>query len=128
MVQQRLRVRGSPAVAIVVPEESDGDLGFVDLAVAVVVEALAEFIGVGSDGGVLVVAVAALGGAVEADCGAGGGGVGGLTEAIAVDVFIIDTFDAGALALIVSLTLFFGISLASKPPELDPDIEAVMDI
>ncbi|MEM6705977.1 MAG: sodium/proline symporter [Acidobacteriota bacterium] len=36
--------------------------------------------------------------------------------------------DVGALSLIVSLTLFFGISLASKPPELDPDIEAVMDI
>ena len=36
--------------------------------------------------------------------------------------------DTGALALLVSLTLFFGISLFSKPPELDHDIEAVMDI
>lgn len=36
--------------------------------------------------------------------------------------------DTGALALLVSLTLFFGISLLSKPPKLDPDIEAVMDI
>ena len=36
--------------------------------------------------------------------------------------------DVGAVSLIVSLTLFFGISLASKPPELDEDIEAVMDL
>ena len=36
--------------------------------------------------------------------------------------------DGGALALIVSLTLFFGISLLSPPPKLDPDIEAVMDL
>jgi Na+/proline symporter len=34
----------------------------------------------------------------------------------------------GAIALLVSLTLFFGISLASDPPKLDPDIDAVMDI
>jgi len=38
------------------------------------------------------------------------------------------SIDTGALALLVSLTLFFGISLLSKPPELDADIEAVMDI
>jgi SSS family transporter len=37
-------------------------------------------------------------------------------------------FDTGALALLVSLTLFFGISLLSKAPKLDADIEAVMDI
>ena len=36
--------------------------------------------------------------------------------------------DGGAIALLVSLTLFFGISLLSKPPQLDADIEAVMDI
>ncbi len=36
--------------------------------------------------------------------------------------------DGGALSLLVSLTLFFGISLLSKPPELDRDIEAVMDL
>ena len=36
--------------------------------------------------------------------------------------------DVGAVSLIVSLTLFFGISLASKPPALDEDIEAVMDL
>ncbi|MCH2115349.1 MAG: hypothetical protein MK171_10630 [Pirellulales bacterium] len=33
----------------------------------------------------------------------------------------------GALSLLVSLLLFFGISLCSRPPQLDPDIEAVMD-
>ncbi len=36
--------------------------------------------------------------------------------------------DGGALALLISLTLFVGISLASKPPKLDPEIDAVMDI
>ena len=38
------------------------------------------------------------------------------------------SIDTGALALLVSLILFFAISLLSKPPKLDPDIEAVMDI
>ncbi len=36
--------------------------------------------------------------------------------------------DVGALSLLVSLTLFFGISLMSKPPQLDRDIAAVMDM
>ena len=36
--------------------------------------------------------------------------------------------DGGAISLLVSLTLFFGISLASPKPQLDPEIEAVMDI
>jgi len=36
--------------------------------------------------------------------------------------------DGGAIALLVSLTLFFGISLASKPPKIDADIDAVMDL
>ena len=36
--------------------------------------------------------------------------------------------DAGAIALLVSLTVFFGISLLSKPPRLDSDVEAVMDL
>ncbi len=35
--------------------------------------------------------------------------------------------DTGAFSLIVSLCLFIGISLFSKPPKLDPDVEAVMD-
>ncbi len=34
----------------------------------------------------------------------------------------------GTLALLVSLALFFGISFASPAPQLDPDIEALMDI
>ncbi|MGD9855262.1 MAG: sodium/proline symporter, partial [Planctomycetaceae bacterium] len=37
-------------------------------------------------------------------------------------------FDVGALSLLLSLTLFIGISLASPPPKLDPGIEAVMDL
>jgi len=34
----------------------------------------------------------------------------------------------GAIALILSLTLFFGISLFSKPPKLSKDVEAIMDL
>ncbi len=33
-----------------------------------------------------------------------------------------------ALALLVSLILYIGISYASKPPDIDPRIRAVMDI
>lgn len=36
--------------------------------------------------------------------------------------------DVGALSLVISLTLFIGISLFSKAPKLDPDVEAVMDL
>ena len=36
--------------------------------------------------------------------------------------------NGGFVALLLSMTLFFGISLASPPPELDPDIEAVMEL
>ncbi len=36
--------------------------------------------------------------------------------------------DGGAVALVLSLTVFFGISLLSKPPKLDPDIEKVMEL
>ena len=36
--------------------------------------------------------------------------------------------DVGAFSLAVSLTLFVGISYLSKPPQLDPDVEAVMDL
>ena len=35
--------------------------------------------------------------------------------------------DAGAVALLVSLTLFLTISFVSQPPKLDPDIDAVLD-
>jgi Na+/proline symporter len=34
----------------------------------------------------------------------------------------------GFVALLLSTTLFFGISLASPSPTIDPDIEAVMDL
>ncbi len=34
----------------------------------------------------------------------------------------------GTVSLLLSLVLFFGISFASKPPRLDPDVEALMDI
>lgn len=37
-------------------------------------------------------------------------------------------FDAGAMALLVSLTLFFGLSFALPPRAIDRDIEAVMDL
>ena len=36
--------------------------------------------------------------------------------------------NTGAIAIIVSMTLFFAISLASPKPDIDPDIEAVMDL
>jgi len=36
--------------------------------------------------------------------------------------------NGGFVALLLSMTLFFGISLASPPPALDPDIDAVMDL
>lgn len=36
--------------------------------------------------------------------------------------------DVGALSLTISLFLFIGISILSKPPKLDPDVAAVMDI
>ncbi|MCH8204500.1 MAG: sodium/proline symporter [Candidatus Hydrogenedentes bacterium] len=44
------------------------------------------------------------------------------------DIRVPYNIDGGAIALIVSLTLFFTISLASKPPKIDPDIEAIMDM
>ncbi len=34
----------------------------------------------------------------------------------------------GTVALLLSLVLFFGISFASKPPRIDPEIEALMDV
>ena len=50
--------------------------------------------------------------------------------------FAIELFDisvpgglhGGTLSLMVSMVLFLGISLASKPPSLDPDVEAIMDL
>ena len=36
--------------------------------------------------------------------------------------------DKGAIALIVSLVLFFSISMLSKPPKIDPYINEIMDL
>ncbi len=36
--------------------------------------------------------------------------------------------NTGAIAIIISMFLFFVISLASKPEAIDPDIEAAMDL
>ena len=36
--------------------------------------------------------------------------------------------DVGAISLVISLTLFIGISLASKKPDLDPHVSQVMDL
>ena len=44
------------------------------------------------------------------------------------DVRIPHNIHGGTLSLLVSLLLFFGISFASTPPKLDPDVEAAMDI
>lgn len=50
---------------------------------------------------------------------------------LAIELFGIHMpygISGGAVALLVSLVLFFGISLTSTPPVLDPDIEAIMDM
>lgn len=44
------------------------------------------------------------------------------------DIVLPYGLNGGAVALLSSLTLFFGISLASTPPTLDPDIDALMDL
>ncbi len=46
--------------------------------------------------------------------------IGGISVPFGIDV--------GALSMIISLTLFVGISLFSRPPKLAPDVEAVMDM
>jgi len=45
-----------------------------------------------------------------------------------MDISLPYRIDAGALTLVLSLTLFVGISLFSKPPQLDPTVERVMDM
>lgn len=45
-----------------------------------------------------------------------------------LDIKIPHGMHGGAIALILSLTLFFGISLCSKPPKLAKDVEAIMDL
>ena len=44
------------------------------------------------------------------------------------DIAIPYGIHGGTLSLVVSIVLFFGISLISPGPRLDPDIEAVMDV
>jgi SSS family transporter len=44
------------------------------------------------------------------------------------DIQVPHGIHGGAIALVISLTLFFGISLMSKPPELSPEVEAIMDL
>ena len=44
------------------------------------------------------------------------------------DVSLPGGIHGGTVALLVSLILFFGISFASPPPTLDPEVEALMDI
>ncbi len=43
------------------------------------------------------------------------------------DISIPNGIHGGTVALLVSLSLFFVISYASKPPQLTPEVEAVMD-
>ena len=57
--------------------------------------------------------------------------VSGLAVNFAIEIFDVVLpygLNGGAIALLLSLTLFFGISLASPPPVLDPDVEALMDL
>jgi SSS family transporter len=44
------------------------------------------------------------------------------------DVSLPYGIHGGTLAMLSSMALFFGISLASRPPRIDPEIEAIMDI
>jgi hypothetical protein len=44
------------------------------------------------------------------------------------DIEIPHGIHGGTIAMVLSIVLFFGISLLSKRPQLDPDIEAVMDV
>ncbi len=50
---------------------------------------------------------------------------------LAIELLEIDIphgIHGGAISLILSLTLFFGISLFSSPPKLGKDVEAIMDL
>ncbi len=44
------------------------------------------------------------------------------------DIPIPHGIHGGTIAMVLSILLFFGVSLLSKRPQLDPDIEAVMDV
>ena len=45
-----------------------------------------------------------------------------------LNVSLPHNIHGGTLALLASLLLFFGISLASPAPKLDPDVEALLDL
>ena len=44
------------------------------------------------------------------------------------DIAIPHGIHGGTIAMVLSILLFFGVSLLSPRPQLDPDIEAVMDV
>ena len=44
------------------------------------------------------------------------------------DINVPHGIHGGAIALILSLTLFFGISLFTQPKKLSPEVEAIMDL
>jgi len=44
------------------------------------------------------------------------------------DIAIPHGIHGGTIAMLLSIVLFFGVSLLSPRPQLDPDIEAVMDV
>ena len=44
------------------------------------------------------------------------------------DIHIPHGIHGGTIAMVLSIVLFFGVSLLSPQPRLDPDIEAVMDV
>ena len=57
--------------------------------------------------------------------------VSSLLANFGIEVFnvrIPHNIHGGTISLLVSLLLFFGISFASTPPKLNPDVEAAMDI
>jgi len=45
-----------------------------------------------------------------------------------LDIQVPHGIHGGAISLVISLTLFFGISLMSKPPKLSKEVEAIMDM
>jgi hypothetical protein len=45
-----------------------------------------------------------------------------------LEIRIPHGISVGAISFLLSLVLFFGISLLSKPPDLDEDVRRVMDL
>ena len=44
------------------------------------------------------------------------------------DVYLPYHISSGAVALLISLTIFIGVSFVTQPKKLDPDVEAVMEL